>query len=122
MAASLTCRGLRIMQRSRSVELARLLRPRSAGYCIGIMLPAIAITAVWGDAGGNAGRGGLAEWPDFGQFALVLLLTGFHLLACYTGFRAGQYPHTARFFRAVNELPAVAMVVIVALPPSNRSE
>jgi putative membrane protein len=45
----------------------------------------------------------------------VLLLTVFHFaLAVWRHvFAAGRIPHSARFFRMVNELPTLAMIAIV---------
>src|SRR5258706_4153618 len=84
----------------------------------GIMLPAIAITYGFGVM--LAAIPGVVDWRNgwiWAKLALVLLLTGFHLLLARwrQGFAAGQYPYTARVFRAVNELPAVGMVAIVVL-------
>jgi putative membrane protein len=84
----------------------------------GIMLPAIAITYGFGVI--LAAMPGVVDWRNgwiWAKLALVLLLTGFHLLLAKwrRAFAADQYPHTVRFFRAVNELPAVAMVAIVVL-------
>lgn len=51
------------------------------------------------------------------KIALVLVLTGFHIfLARQVGtFAADQNKHAAGFFRAINEIPAVIMLVVVVL-------
>jgi len=51
------------------------------------------------------------------KIGLVLLLTGYTLLAekWRRAFALGNYPGTERFFRMVNEIPAVLMIFIVAL-------
>jgi putative membrane protein len=82
----------------------------------GIMAPAIAVTYIFGVM--LAATPGVVDWPSgwiWSKLALVVLLTGFHLLLARwrRGFVTGRYPHSARFFRAVNELPAVAMIAIV---------
>jgi len=51
------------------------------------------------------------------KLGLVLILTGFTVMAekWRRGFSKGKYPGTERFFRMVNEIPAVLMILIVAL-------
>jgi len=80
----------------------------------GIMLPAVLMTYVFGLP--------LAafHWQDgwlWAKLALVLPLTVFHMaLAVWRrGFAEGRYPHTARFFRAVNEIPTLILIGIVLL-------
>ena len=64
---------------------------------------------------------GLIDWSADGWFylklALVILLSAFHgLLAKWTkDFAHDRNPHSARFYRLVNEVPAVLMVGIVIL-------
>jgi len=84
----------------------------------GIMGPAIAITYVFGAT--LLATPGVVDWSDgwiWLKLLLVLLLTGFHrsLARWRVDFAAGRYPHSERFFRMVNELPALLLVVIVVL-------
>jgi putative membrane protein len=52
-----------------------------------------------------------------GKLGLVLILSGYTLMMekWRRAFAAGKYPHSERFFRIVNEIPAVLMIGIVAL-------
>jgi protoporphyrinogen IX oxidase len=84
----------------------------------GIMLPAVFATVFFGlllmlaEAPGIIGQGWI--WAK-----LVLvggLIVFHHLLARWRkGFVKGTAPHSARFFRAVNELPTLALIAIVIL-------
>ena len=61
---------------------------------------------------------GVVDWRQrwiWSKLGLVLLLTVFHFaLAVWRHvFAAGRIPHSARFFRMVNELPTLAMIAIV---------
>jgi putative membrane protein len=51
------------------------------------------------------------------KLGLVLLLTGYTVMAerWRRAFSRGKYPGSERFFRMVNEIPAVLMIFIVAL-------
>jgi protoporphyrinogen IX oxidase len=51
------------------------------------------------------------------KILLVLLLSGYHgwLKVTLRRFAAGQNTHSARFYRLVNEIPAVLLVAIVIL-------
>ncbi|MEY4707389.1 MAG: hypothetical protein RJB58_1112 [Pseudomonadota bacterium] len=51
------------------------------------------------------------------KFVLVLGLSGFHgfLVGCWKGFAQDRNARSARFYRIINEVPAVAMVFIVIL-------
>jgi putative membrane protein len=84
----------------------------------GIMLPAAALTYIFGVA--LAGTPGAVDWQRgwiWAKLALVLLLTVFHwrLEHWRQEFAARRYPHSARFYRIVNELPTLAMIAIVIL-------
>jgi putative membrane protein len=84
----------------------------------GIMVPALIMTYVFGML--LARVPGVVEWHRgwiWAKLGLVLLLTVFHgLLERWRRAFAGQrYPHSARFFRFVNELPTLAMIAIVVL-------
>jgi protoporphyrinogen IX oxidase len=84
----------------------------------GIMLPAVVMTYVFGLA--LAGTPGAVDWHRgwiWVKLALVVLLTGFHIMLArwHRAFASGEYPHTAKFYRFLNELPTIAMIVIVLL-------
>lgn len=51
------------------------------------------------------------------KLGLVLLLSAYTAMMekWRRGFAAGDYPHGEKFFRLVNEIPAVLMILIVAL-------
>jgi putative membrane protein len=82
------------------------------------MAPAAAATVLFGVL--LAGIPGTVDWRSgwiWAKLALVLGLGIFHMLlaAWCRQFAAGRVPHTSRFFRRVNELPAVALIAIVIL-------
>jgi protoporphyrinogen IX oxidase len=84
----------------------------------GIMNPALALTIGFGVA--LAAMPGVVDWRQgwiWAKLALVMVLAVFHyLLARWRrGFAAGAVPHGARFFRLVNEIPMVVLIVIVTL-------
>jgi putative membrane protein len=84
----------------------------------GIMLPALAMTYGFGLL--LLATPGIVEWQRgwiWAKLALVALLTIFHMMLARWRlfFAAGNYPHTARFFRIVNELPTVVLIAIVLL-------
>lgn len=84
----------------------------------GIMLPALVITYGFGFA--LAAQPGIVDWQRgwiWVKLALVAVLTGFHLLLARwrRDFATGRYPHSPRFYRAVNELPTLLMIAIVLL-------
>jgi putative membrane protein len=51
------------------------------------------------------------------KFALVIILSGMHGLnvRLWRGFQADRREHAARYYRIINEVPAVLMVLIVLL-------
>ena len=51
------------------------------------------------------------------KFALVIVLSGFHgfLVRCWRAFAKDRNARSERFFRMVNEIPAVIMIAIVIL-------
>jgi len=51
------------------------------------------------------------------KFVLVIILSGFHgfLVSCWRAFAEDRNTHSERFFRVVNEVPAILMVFIVIL-------
>jgi putative membrane protein len=84
----------------------------------GIMLPAAAMTYTFGAL--LAATPGVVDWQRgwiWAKLALVGLLTGFHIMLARWrwDFAAGEYPHSTRFYRIVNELPTVVMIAIVLL-------
>ncbi len=82
-----------------------------------IMLPALVLTFLFG--------GGLLLLPLWDwhegwlhlKLLLVFMLAGYHgfLVRVYKQFYAEQRPFSARFFRMINEIPAVLMIVIIFL-------
>jgi protoporphyrinogen IX oxidase len=85
----------------------------------GIMWPALVMTYGFGAA--LAASPEMAwEWHRgwlWAKLALVLLLTLYHLMLAYwrRGFAAGRYPHGARFYRFINEVPTILLIAIVLL-------
>jgi putative membrane protein len=84
----------------------------------GIMLPAAAMAYIFGIA--LAATPGAVDWQRgwiWAKLALVLLLTLLHGLLEHWRryFAARRGPHSARFYRIVNELPTLAMIAIVIL-------
>ena len=84
----------------------------------GIMTPAMIATWVFGLI--LAATPGIIDWRMrwmWVKLALVLVLTAFHLaLARWrAAFAADSNRHSGRFFRAVNELPTLALIVIVVM-------
>ena len=51
------------------------------------------------------------------KFGLVIILSGMHgfLIGCWRDFEADRNTRSERFYRIINEVPAVLMVVIVIL-------
>ena len=84
----------------------------------GIMTPAM--VATWGFGLVLAAAPGIVDWRMgwiWAKLALVIGLTVFHIaLARWRkAFSADRQAHTTRFFRTINELPTVALIVIVVL-------
>ena len=84
----------------------------------GIMLPAVLMVVVFG--GVLAATPGVIEWRQGWIWAKLVLVAGLiafhHLLGRWRKeFAADRVPHPPRFFRAVNELPTLALVAIVIL-------
>jgi putative membrane protein len=84
----------------------------------GIMLPAALMTVLFGAL--LAAVPGLVDWRQgwiWAKLALVLGLGVFHTLLSrwQREFAADRPPHSAWFFRLVNELPTLAMIAIVVL-------
>lgn len=84
----------------------------------GIMNPAFGAVIILG--GLLAMTPGVVDWRQgwiWAKLALVAGLIAFHygLGRWRKQFAAGTVPHTARFFRAINELPMLALIAIVIL-------
>jgi protoporphyrinogen IX oxidase len=84
----------------------------------GIMTPAM--IATWGFGLALAGTPGVVDWRMgwiWAKLAVVVGLTGFHItLARWReAFLADRNRHSTRFFRTINELPTLALIVIVVL-------
>jgi protoporphyrinogen IX oxidase len=84
----------------------------------GIMNPALLGVVILGTL--LAVTPGLIDWRQgwiWTKLALVAGLFGFHHALAHwrKQFAADRYPHTARFFRAINELPMLALIAIVIL-------
>ncbi|HVC54357.1 MAG TPA: protoporphyrinogen oxidase HemJ [Stellaceae bacterium] len=84
----------------------------------GIMLPAVVMTYLFGML--LAATPGIVDWQRgwiWMKLALVGVLTIFHLILAgwRRDFARGEYLHSARFFRVVNELPTIVMIAIVLL-------
>ena len=103
LPGSETAETLKVMER-------RLLR--------GIMNPAMIATIAFG--GLLAATPGAVDWRQgwiWAKVGLVAALLGFHhtLGRWRKQFAVDAPPHSARFFRAVNELPTLALIAIVIL-------
>jgi protoporphyrinogen IX oxidase len=84
----------------------------------GIMNPALVLVVALGLL--LVAIPGLVDWHQswiWAKLALVGVLAVFHhLLAIWQReFAAGTIPHSATFFRRINEVPTVAMIAIVVL-------
>ena len=84
----------------------------------GIMLPSVIMVILFGALLG--GIPGIVDWHScwiWAKLAVVFALGMFHLklIGWHREFVADRMPHTARFFRLVNELPPLALIAIVIL-------
>jgi putative membrane protein len=84
----------------------------------GIMNPAMIAVFVFGAI--LAATPGAVDWSAgwiYVKLLGVASLTGMHhaMGLWRKGFLAGENPHAARFYRIVNEIPALVMVVIVTM-------
>jgi putative membrane protein len=84
----------------------------------GIMTPAM--VATWGFGLVLAATPGIVDWRMgwiWAKLAFVIGLTVFHiaLAGWRKAFSMDRQAHTTRFFRTINELPTVALIVIVVL-------
>jgi putative membrane protein len=99
-------------------ELAETFKIMERRLLRGIMMPAM--VATWGFGLALAGTPGVVDWRMgwiWAKLALVVGLTAFHVLLARwrVAFAADNNRAAARFFRFVNELPALALVAIVIL-------
>jgi protoporphyrinogen IX oxidase len=79
-----------------------------------------AMVGTWGFGLALAAAPGVVDWRMgwiWAKLALVIGLTVFHLLLARwrVAFAADSNRTSARFFRTVNELPALALIAIVIL-------
>jgi protoporphyrinogen IX oxidase len=84
----------------------------------GIMTPAMIATWLFGLT--LAGTPGIVDWRMgwiWAKLGFVLALTLFHFLLdrWREAFAADRNRHSTRFFRLINELPTVALIMIVVL-------
>jgi protoporphyrinogen IX oxidase len=84
----------------------------------GIMAPAVIMVVLFG--GLLAATPGVVDWHQGWIWVKLALVTALivlhHLLARWRKlFASDAMPHTARFFRMVNELPTIALIAIVVL-------
>jgi len=83
-----------------------------------IMNPAMIVAFILGIVliGYNASAGGVAIWL-WVKVALALCLIGYHGFLAKTrkGFLDGGRPKSEKFFRRINEVPALVSIVIVIL-------
>jgi putative membrane protein len=84
----------------------------------GIMNPALILTIGFGAL--MAATPGVVDWRQGWIWVKLMLVAGlaiFHMLLARwrRQFAAGTVPHSARFFRRINEVPTVLMIAIVVL-------
>ena len=83
-----------------------------------IMNPAMMVAFLLGLVliGYNASAGGVALWLWI-KVALALFLIAYHMFLAKTrrGFLNGGRPRSEKFFRRINEIPALVTIVIVVL-------
>jgi putative membrane protein len=84
----------------------------------GIMHPALAMTVL--SAGLLLATPGAVDWSQGWihlKLTLVLVLIGLHIVmgGWFDAFAQDRNRHSARFFRIVNELPTLLMILIVVL-------
>jgi putative membrane protein len=82
----------------------------------GIMNPSMILVWILGPLLAWLTGAYLDPWLQI-NFVLVLGLSGLHgfFVGCWKGFQADRNTHSARFYRIINEVPAVLMVFIVIL-------
>src|SRR5882757_7280324 len=81
-----------------------------------IMLPAMIATVIFGGMMAGLPDIAMQRWFHVKLLMVVGLLAYHHLLGRWRGAFAGdRNRHSARFYRMINEIPAVIMVIIVGL-------
>ena len=97
-------------------ELSETLKIMERRLLRAIMTPAMIATWIFGLALASQGEWWRAGWLH-GKLGLVLLLTGLHgyLAAQQTRFTADAREKPARFWRIINEVPTVLLLLIVIL-------
>ena len=83
----------------------------------GIMTPAMIATFLFGIGLVSSGVVDWSQgWP-WVKAAFVLVLAGFHgfLARCYKQFAADKNERPSKFFRMINEIPTLAMIIIVIM-------
>jgi putative membrane protein len=96
-------------------EMLKVMERKLARF---IMLPAMVSTLLFGIL--LVGIPGIVDWKMswiHGKLTLVLVLLGFqHFLSQWRrGFEQDRNQHPARFYRMMNEVPTLCMVLIVIL-------
>lgn len=99
-------------------ERAEMLKVMERRLLRGIMNPAMIATFVFG--GLLLAVPHLVNWRDgwiHVKLALVVVLAAFHMVAAVwrKGFEADRNRHSAQFYRVMNEVPTVGMIVIVVM-------
>jgi putative membrane protein len=81
-----------------------------------IINPAMIVTWLAGLYLAWAGHWYLSGWFH-GKFLLVLVMSGVHgfFARCVRGFAADRNAYSQKFYRIINEVPTVLMIVIVVL-------
>jgi putative membrane protein len=80
------------------------------------MLPAMIATVIFGGMMAGLPDIAMQRWFHVKLLMVVGLLAYHHLLGRWRGAFAGdRNRHSARFYRMINEIPAVIMVIIVGL-------
>jgi putative membrane protein len=81
-----------------------------------IINPAMIVTWLAGIYLAWAGHWYLSGWLHL-KFLLVLVLSGVHgfFVRCVKAFAADRNPYSQKFYRIINEVPTVLMIVIVLL-------
>lgn len=83
-----------------------------------IMQPAMITTWIFGLA--LVLTPGIVDWSEgwpWVKAVMVILMTGFHefLRSCMKSFAEGQNTRSGRFYRMANEMPTIAMAIIVVM-------
>jgi putative membrane protein len=98
---------------SRQSETFKVMERR---LLLAIMTPAMIVTWLAGLYLAWAGKWFSAPWLH-GKLLLVVLLSGLHgfFSRCVKDFAADHKPRSQKFYRIINEVPTILMIVIVIL-------